>query len=91
MRHDTPEYLAKQAAFIEAQDWPNFPILPMKRYNEDGGFPQTAIILASESTAPKIVLYLDVSMFNPGANISRAKTATFTSLAELLSVGWRID
>lgn len=91
MRTETEEFLAKQRAFIEAGDWPNFPLLPMKRYRGGGQFPQTAVIYAPESTAPRIVLYLDVSIFNPGAALRTAETATFKSLEELTEAGWRVD
>ena len=85
------EDLAQQRAFIEGQDWPNYPLLPMKRYSEGDRPPQTAVIYAPESTAPKIVLYLDVSIFNPADGLRTAKTTTFASIAELLSLGWRVD
>jgi hypothetical protein len=93
MRTETPEFLAKQRAFIEAGVWPNWPVLPMKRYNEDGiGFPQTGVIVATHTTPPAIIIYLDVSPWGVTLeDLKAAETVTFKSLDELLEAGWRVD
>ena len=87
------EHLAEQAAFIDNGMWPNWPLLPMKRYQEGDRLPQTAVIFAADAAAPKVKLYLDVSPWTVTLtkDMQTAESVTFDTVEECLAAGWRID
>lgn len=69
-------------------DWPLWPVLPMKRPKEDGGMPDTAVMYTGEHNT----LYLDVNVFALAVgDLPNSRKQTFDSLDALLDAGWVVD
>ncbi len=70
----------------QADTWPLWPILPMKTDKKTG------LLIADASFEEGVKVFL-MNMFDlkPGVDLTKIKTATYSSVEKMLADGWRID
>lgn len=84
------------AFLTDSQKWPNYPMCPVKNYNnpKPGGFPEMGVVVASEGPAfPSVILcnmWSLVEAYQKGETEGIEKKE-YSSLEELLADGWVVD
>jgi len=76
--------IAEDRKFILNEDgWPYWPVLPVKRSQPDGGWPECGTICAGTPSTVFLVPMYELKVDSP--------KKTYADLNELLDDGWEVD
>lgn len=83
MREETLKFLQNPL------EWGMFPVLPLKRYKDEGGFPEVGFVLAGKP----LIVYLDnvLAVSNEKKLLSTLNKQEYKCFEALMNDGWMVD
>lgn len=82
----TPEEIDDLAFMRDENKWPNWPMLPVKRYTDRGGAPECGIVLSGKTT-----VYIAYMWGLKEDTFDTCKKYEYGSLDAILADGWVVD
>lgn len=78
--------------FIQSpNDWPYWPLLPMRKRDNGKYYPHRIGVIAETDEEKKFsTIYLDVNVWHP-VNLAKAEKQVYVTVDEMLADGWECD